>query len=69
MELQKELAAAYDRVGDVRGEAYSAATLAMSPEPMESYLKALQIREALVAAEPSRRAEPARSGPSYVRIG
>ena len=45
--LQRELAAAYERVGDVRGQAYSA-NLGDLAGAMESYLKALRIREALV---------------------
>lgn len=49
--LQRELAAAYDKVGDVRGEAYGA-NLGDRAGAMESYRKALQIREALVAAAP-----------------
>jgi eukaryotic-like serine/threonine-protein kinase len=50
--LQRELAAAYDRVGDVRGQAYTA-SLGDRAGAMDSYLKALQIREALVAASPT----------------
>ncbi len=49
--LQRELAAAYDRVGDVRGQV-RAASLGDSAGAMGSYLKALRIREALVAADP-----------------
>jgi non-specific serine/threonine protein kinase/serine/threonine-protein kinase len=49
--LQRELAAAYDRVGDVRGQV-RAASLGDAAGAMESYLKALRIREALVAADP-----------------
>src|SRR4029077_1683276 len=49
--LQHELAAAYDRVGDVRGQAYSA-SLGDAVGAMESYQKALRIREALAAANP-----------------
>ena len=66
--LQRELAAAYERVGDVRGQAYSA-NLGDQAGAMESYLKALQIREALVADSPrdvQSRRDLARS---YVRIG
>lgn len=48
-ELQRELAAAYMRVGDVRGERYSA-NLGDSAGAMESYRKAQRIREALVTA-------------------
>jgi serine/threonine protein kinase/tetratricopeptide (TPR) repeat protein len=50
--LQRELAAAYDRVGDVRGQAYSA-SLGDRAGAMDSYSKALRIREALVAANPN----------------
>ena len=49
--LQGELAAAYERVGDVRGQAYSA-NLGDSAGAIDSYQKALRIREALVAAAP-----------------
>jgi serine/threonine protein kinase len=49
--LQRELAAAYERVGDVRGQVYSA-SLGDRAGATESYLKALRIREALVAAAP-----------------
>ena len=44
--LQRELAAAYERVGDVRGQAYSA-SLGDRAGATESYPKALHIREAL----------------------
>ena len=44
--LQRELAAAYERVGDVRGQNYGA-NLGDRPGAMESYLKALRIRENL----------------------
>jgi serine/threonine protein kinase/predicted negative regulator of RcsB-dependent stress response len=49
--LQRELASAYERVGDVRGQAYSA-SLGDRAGAMDSYLKALRIREALVAEMP-----------------
>ncbi|MGZ9130585.1 MAG: protein kinase domain-containing protein, partial [Candidatus Binatia bacterium] len=51
-ELQRELAAAYDRVGDVRGGGGSG-SLGDSSGAIESYTKALRIREALVAVDPS----------------
>jgi serine/threonine protein kinase/tetratricopeptide (TPR) repeat protein len=51
-ELQRELAAAYVRVGDVRGGEGSG-SLGDSRGAIESYTKALRIREALVAADPS----------------
>jgi eukaryotic-like serine/threonine-protein kinase len=49
--LQRELAAAYDRIGDVRGGTTNA-NLGDRAGAMESYLKAVRIREALVAANP-----------------
>src|SRR5207248_11421279 len=49
--LQGELAAAYERVGDVLGQPF-AASLGDTAGAMESYLKALRIREALVAGSP-----------------
>ena len=67
-ELQRELAEAYERVGDVRGRAYSA-SLGDMTGAMESYLKALAIREALVAANPrdvQSRCDLARN---YARVG
>jgi non-specific serine/threonine protein kinase/serine/threonine-protein kinase len=66
--LQRELAAAYERVGDVRGQAYNA-SLGDSAAAMDSYVKALRIREALVAANP-RDAQSRRDlAESYRRIG
>jgi non-specific serine/threonine protein kinase/serine/threonine-protein kinase len=50
--LQRELAAAYERVGDVLGYPY-AANLGDKPGALQSYRKALAIREALVAADPN----------------
>jgi len=49
--LQRELAAAYERVGDVRGAIYGA-SLGDRAGATESYEKALRIREALVIAAP-----------------
>ena len=49
--LQRELAAAYERLGDVRGQAYSA-NLGDRAGATESYRKALQIRETLAQTSP-----------------
>jgi tetratricopeptide (TPR) repeat protein len=49
--LQRELAAGYDRMGSVLGRPY-AASLGDSEGALDSYQKALRIREALVAADP-----------------
>ncbi len=50
--LQGELAAAYDRVGDLQGY-WGAANLGKFPEAIRSYQKALAIRESLAAANPA----------------
>jgi len=50
-DLQRELAAAYERVGDVRG-GESSGNLGDIAGARESYAKALTIREALVAVNP-----------------
>jgi tetratricopeptide (TPR) repeat protein len=68
-ELQRELAAAYDRVGDVRGESYSAASLGDLAGAMESYLKALRIREALASASPEDMQNRRDLAASYRKIG
>ena len=49
--LQRELAAAYERLGDVRGQAYGA-SLGDRAGATESYRKALQIRETLAQNSP-----------------
>jgi tetratricopeptide (TPR) repeat protein len=50
--LQRELAAAYERVGDVRG-GESSGSLGDLAGAVESYAKAFKIREALVALNPN----------------
>ncbi|MEY2509449.1 MAG: eukaryotic-like serine/threonine-protein kinase [Verrucomicrobiota bacterium] len=50
--LQRELAAAYERVGDVRGGAQGGGSLGDPAGAIESYTKALRIREALAAVKP-----------------
>ncbi len=50
--LQEELAAAYEKVGDVLGYPY-AANLGDSPGALRSYAKALTIRESLAAKNPT----------------
>ncbi|MGH6885186.1 MAG: protein kinase domain-containing protein, partial [Geminicoccales bacterium] len=68
-ELQRELAAAYDRVGDVRGEKYSAANLGDHAGAMDSYVKALRIRESLVAAAPGNARNRRDMAASYHKVG
>ncbi|HZJ38862.1 MAG TPA: tetratricopeptide repeat protein, partial [Chthoniobacterales bacterium] len=66
-ELQRELAAAYERVGDVRGKA-NAASLGDRAGAIDSYQKALRIRETLVAASPRDVQSRRDLGASYKRI-
>jgi eukaryotic-like serine/threonine-protein kinase len=66
--LQRELAAAYERVGDVRGQAYSA-SLGDGRGALDSYLKSLRIREALVAAAPNDVQSRRDLAASYRKIG
>jgi non-specific serine/threonine protein kinase/serine/threonine-protein kinase len=49
--LQRELAAAYERMGSVLGKPY-AASLGNVKGALDSYQKALRIREAMVSADP-----------------
>jgi serine/threonine protein kinase/predicted negative regulator of RcsB-dependent stress response len=66
--LQRELAVAYERVGDVRGQAYSA-SLGDRAGAVASYQKALKIREAL-AAETSKEGEGSRElAGTYRKLG
>jgi non-specific serine/threonine protein kinase/serine/threonine-protein kinase len=69
VELQRELAAAYDRVGDVRGENYTAANLGDLAGAMDSYMKALNIREALAAAAPGDLQNRRELAASYRKVG
>lgn len=50
--LQLELAAAYDKIGDIQG-GFGTSNLGQRQKAGESYRKALAITEALVAAEPN----------------
>ncbi len=50
--LQVELAAAYDKIGDIQGGRY-ANHLGQRQKAREGYRKALKIREALLSAEPA----------------
>jgi eukaryotic-like serine/threonine-protein kinase len=68
-DLQRELAAAYDRVGDVHGRLFAAASLGDRAGALDSYVKASRIREAIVASDPhDERARTDLAG-SYIRIG
>ncbi len=66
--LQRELAAAYERLGDVRGQAYSA-NLGDRAGATESYRKALQIREALAQNSPRDRQSRSELAAIYSKLG
>jgi eukaryotic-like serine/threonine-protein kinase len=66
-QLQRELASAYLKVGDVQGRAFRA-NLGDSSGAMESYRKALTIRQRLAALEPNRLELQEELGTSYERI-
>lgn len=66
--LQRELAAAYERVGDVRGQVFSA-SLGDRAGALDSYNKALHIRESLVAAAPRNIQNRRDLAASYQKIG
>lgn len=53
--LQRELAAAYEKVGDVQG-GFRSSNLGDVPAAIASYRKSLAIREAVVAADPGNKA-------------
>jgi eukaryotic-like serine/threonine-protein kinase len=68
-DLQRELATAFDRVGDVYGRLFSAASLGDRAGALDSYVKASRIREAIVASDPhDERARTDLAG-SYITIG
>ncbi|HET8692334.1 MAG TPA: hypothetical protein VFM30_09425, partial [Steroidobacteraceae bacterium] len=51
--LREELAAAYEKVGDIQGQAYGAATAGEPKAALESYSRAIALLEPIVAAEPA----------------
>ena len=69
-ELQRELAAAYDRVGDVRGRGVLAPRVSATfAGATDSYIKALRIREALASASPGDMQNRRDLAASYHKIG
>jgi serine/threonine protein kinase/tetratricopeptide (TPR) repeat protein len=67
--LQRELATAYQRVGDIQGLLNSQQNLGHSSDALDSYRKALKIRETLAAADPSDPAAKRDLAFVYQRIG
>jgi eukaryotic-like serine/threonine-protein kinase len=66
--LQRELATAYEKVGDVQGDPYGA-SLGDTASALESHRKALSIREALSAANPSNQEIQNEMASSYLKLG
>jgi len=67
--LQRELATAYQRVGDVQGLLNSQQNLGHSSDALQSFRKAAKIREALAAADPNDMAAKRDLAFIYQRIG
>ena len=65
--LERELATAYERVGDVQGQAREA-SLGDSRSALASYRKALALREAVAAANPNDQAIRRELAPNYGRL-
>ncbi|MGI8837155.1 MAG: protein kinase domain-containing protein [Pyrinomonadaceae bacterium] len=66
--LQLEIAAAYDKIGDIQG-GFGTSHLGQRQKAGESYRKSLAIREALVAAEPDNVDYRRRLSTSYTKLG
>ncbi len=66
--LRRELATAYDRVGDVQG-GYRSANLGDTAGALSSYRKALAIRESLAASDPNNAALLRDLVPSHGKVG
>lgn len=66
--LRLELAAAYDRIGDIQG-GFGTSHLGQRQKAGENYRKALAIREALVASEPNNVDFRRKLSTSYTKLG
>lgn len=66
--LKLELAAAYDKIGDIQG-GFGTSHLGQRQRAEESYRKALAIREALVSAEPNTADFQSKLSISYTKLG
>ncbi|HKM48919.1 MAG TPA: hypothetical protein VJX69_15105 [Terriglobales bacterium] len=67
--LQRELATAYQRVGDIQGLLNTQQNLGHSSDALQSYRKALTIRASLAAADPANPADKRDLAFVYQRIG
>lgn len=68
LSLQRELAAAYQKVGDVQSQLHQA-NIGNSQGALKSYQKSLALREAIVAADPKNSEANLDLAVSYNRIG
>jgi serine/threonine protein kinase len=66
--LQRELATAYEKVGDVQGDPYSG-SLGDTVSALDSYRKSLAIREKLAATDSTNAAIRRELAASYLKIG
>lgn len=69
LSLQRELAAAYQKVGDVQGSSVSAGDLGDTQGALASYRNALEINEALLTADPANANARRDLGVSYYHLG
>jgi tetratricopeptide (TPR) repeat protein len=66
--LEQELAAAYERIGDVQGDVLEA-NLGNTASALESYRKGLALTDAILARDPANRRAQATRATLYQRIG
>ena len=59
-ELQQDLAAAYEKVADIQGQAYGPANTGAPRRALDSYAKAIALLEPIVAADPDKPSHEAR---------
>jgi eukaryotic-like serine/threonine-protein kinase len=66
-ELQQDLAAAYEKVGDIQGQAYGQANVGEPRLALDSYAKAIALLEPIVAADPANTVARSSLAQGYLR--
>jgi tetratricopeptide (TPR) repeat protein len=66
-ELQQDLAAAYEKVGDIQGQAYGQANVGAPRLALDSYAKAIALLEPIVAADPGNSSARSSLAQGYLR--
>lgn len=66
-QLQQDLAAAYEKVGDIQGQAYGPANVGVPRLALDSYAKAIDLLEPIVAADPGNVGARSSLARSYLR--